>query len=69
MDILIAAENIRKFNSLLLTEKDDLQKRVLLELLGLEKEKLAAAIAAEQILGPVDKVWQPYLCGGQGKEC
>ena len=20
-------------------------------------------------LGPVDKVWQPYLCGGQGKEC
>ncbi|MGO7563538.1 hypothetical protein ACC754_29385 [Rhizobium johnstonii] len=51
MDILIAAENIRKFNSLLLTEKDDLQKRVLLELLGLEKEKLAAAIAAEQILG------------------
>lgn len=51
MDILIAAENIRKFNSLLLTEKDDIQKRVLLELLGLEKEKLAAAIAAEQILG------------------
>ncbi|MGO7041550.1 hypothetical protein ACCS60_24675 [Rhizobium acaciae] len=51
MDILIAAENIRKFNSLLLTEKDDPQKRVLLELLGLEKEKLAAAIAAEQILG------------------
>ncbi|MBB4510447.1 hypothetical protein ACCS54_33870 [Rhizobium johnstonii] len=51
MDILIAAENIRKFNSLLLTEKDDIQKHVLLELLGLEKEKLAAAIAAEQILG------------------
>ncbi len=21
------------------------------------------------ILGPVDKVWEPYLCGGQGKEC
>ena len=21
------------------------------------------------VLGPVDKVWQPYLCGGQGKEC
>ena len=20
-------------------------------------------------LGPVDKVWQPYLCGGQGEEC
>jgi hypothetical protein len=20
-------------------------------------------------LGPVDKVWQPYLCSGQGKEC
>ena len=20
-------------------------------------------------LGSVDKVWQPYLCGGQGKEC
>jgi tRNA uridine 5-carbamoylmethylation protein Kti12 len=31
--------------------------------------------AAEKIeaiahdLGPVDKVWQPYLCGGQGEEC
>ena len=21
------------------------------------------------LLGPVDKVWEPYLCGGQGKEC
>ncbi|WSH65170.1 hypothetical protein U8Q05_01065 [Rhizobium ruizarguesonis] len=54
MDVLIAAENIKNFNSLLLTEKDDCQKRVLLELLGLEKEKLAAAIAAEKIVGKVD---------------
>ncbi|MBY3095203.1 hypothetical protein HFO72_31180 [Rhizobium laguerreae] len=54
MDVLIAAENIRNFNSLLLAEKDDSQKRVLRELLGLEKEKLAAAIAAEQIVGKDD---------------
>ncbi|AXA43025.1 hypothetical protein DLJ82_5464 (plasmid) [Rhizobium leguminosarum] len=51
MDVLIATENIRNFNSLLLTEKDDSQIRVLQELLSLEKEKLAAAIAAEQMPG------------------
>ncbi|MFC3075168.1 hypothetical protein ACFOHH_18810, partial [Shinella pollutisoli] len=26
-------------------------------------------VRAERILGPVDKVWQPYLCGCQGEEC
>lgn len=24
---------------------------------------------ASVTLGPVDKVWQPYLCCGQGKKC
>lgn len=25
--------------------------------------------SAKVVLGPVDKVWQPYLCGCQGEEC
>jgi pyruvate/2-oxoglutarate/acetoin dehydrogenase E1 component len=47
MDVFIAAENIKKFNNLLLVEKDQSQKGVLLELLALEKEKLAVAVAAQ----------------------
>lgn len=47
MDVFIATENIRRFNSLLQTEKGVSKTRLLLELLGLEKEKLAAAVAAQ----------------------
>lgn len=32
-------------------------------------EACATAHHWARVLGPVDKVWEPYLCGGQGKEC
>jgi hypothetical protein len=46
MDVFIATENINKFKGLLGVEKDESHRRVLLELLDLEKEKLAAAVQA-----------------------
>ncbi len=52
MDVYIATENIKNFNALLLTEKSESERRVLLELLGLEKQKLAAALAARAKLIP-----------------
>jgi hypothetical protein len=52
MDVYIATENIRRFNALLQTEKGDSERRLLLELLGLENEKLAAALAAQAKLIP-----------------
>ncbi|AXA44259.1 hypothetical protein [Rhizobium leguminosarum] len=52
MDVFIALANIKNFTALLLAEKGDSERRVLLELLGLEKEKLAAAIAAQARLLP-----------------
>ncbi|MBB4566734.1 hypothetical protein [Rhizobium leucaenae] len=47
MDVFIAKENIKNFKSLLPTENDTSQRHLLMELRGLEKEKLAAAIAAQ----------------------
>jgi hypothetical protein len=47
MDVFIASENIKRFNSLLLVETDQSQRGVLLELLGLEKAKLAAAVVTQ----------------------
>ncbi|NVD41940.1 hypothetical protein HT585_24025 [Ensifer sp. HO-A22] len=44
MDAFIAKENIRRFSSLLRTETGESQRRVLLDLLSLENEKLAAAV-------------------------
>ncbi len=52
MDVFIATENIRRFNLLLQTEKGECERRLLLELLGLENEKLAAAVAAQANLIP-----------------
>jgi hypothetical protein len=51
-DVFIATENINNFSALLLTEKDDFKRQVLLELLALEKGKLVAAIVAQAKLIP-----------------
>jgi hypothetical protein len=45
--VFIATENINDFTALLLREKDDFKRQVLLQLLALEKGTLAAAIAAQ----------------------
>lgn len=45
--VFIATENISNFTALLLREQDDFKRQVLLELLALEKGKLAAAIVAQ----------------------
>lgn len=52
MDVYIATENIRRFNSLLRTEKDESHRRLLLELLCVENEKLAAALATQSKATP-----------------
>ena len=49
MDVYIARKNIDKFHALLLIETDDLQRRVLLDLLRLEEEKYAAAVALQKV--------------------
>lgn len=38
---------------------------------GFSPEALAGRMVDcdSRVLGPVDKVWQPYLCGSQGEEC
>ena len=52
MDVYIATENIRRFNFLMRTEKNESHRRLLLELLGVEYEKLAAALATQAQLTP-----------------
>jgi hypothetical protein len=47
MDVYIATGNIKNFNSLLLTEKDEAKRLVLLGLLDREKDRLATAVAAQ----------------------
>ena len=37
--------------------------------LGFTDAQMKAEVDAGRMLGPVDKVWQPYLCGCQGEEC
>ncbi|MBB3146692.1 putative membrane protein affecting hemolysin expression [Phyllobacterium trifolii] len=52
--VFIATENINNFTGLLLREKDDFKRHVLLELLALEKGKLDAAIVAQGKLIPAE---------------
>ncbi len=46
MDIFIATKNIENFTAQILTEQNEIQKNVLLELLRREKKKLSVAVAA-----------------------